>query len=154
MATSAKTTKSKPSASSNRVRRLAARRGTPSRSAPSGSQSLVRRVQTILRGAKRNAKPNPAKTDSAALISPTGGATAPAPLTEGQFGIRVGRAGAVAADKQRHDIGPNELPATSSEQTNPGAGDTRQTPETIAERSATTGEDHGNSQGPDPATAA
>lgn len=137
MATSAKTRNNKPSTSSNRVRRLAARLRTPTpsrRSAPSGSQSLVRRVQTIPRGAKRNARPNPAKTVSAALPGPTGGANTRAPLTNGEFGIRVGGTGAVAAHKHRHNIGPNEPRATASEQaTNPVAGDTRQTRDTGAD---------------------
>jgi len=159
MATSAKTRNNKPSTSSNRVRRLAARLRTPTpsrRSAPSGSQSLVRRVQTILRSGTRNAKPNPTKTVSAALPSPTGEANTRARLTKGESGIRARGTGAVAADKHRHNRGPNELPATSSAQaTNPSAGDTRRRSlETIADPSATTGENHGDSQGPDPATAA
>ena len=158
MATSAKTTKSKPPTSSNSVRRLAPRRGTttPSRrSEPSGSQMLVRRVQAILPGAKRNAKPSPAESLAAALERPAGGGPARAPLTKGRLGIVGAGAGAVTAAKRRYNHGPNELSATSSAQaTKPGAGDTRQSLETIADPSATTGGNHGDSQGPDPATAA
>jgi hypothetical protein len=158
MATSAKTTKSKPPTSGNSMRRLAPRRGTttPSRrSEPSGSQRLVRRVQAILPGAKRNAKPSPAQSLAAALERATGGATARVPLAKSRLGTLVGGAGAVTAAKHRHNIGLRELPAGSSAQaTNPGAEDTRQSPETIADASATTGGDHGDSQGPDPATAA
>lgn len=158
MATSAKTTKSKPPISSNSERRLAGRRGTttPSRgSEPSGSQRLVRRVQAILPGAKRNAKPSPAEPLDAAFERAAGGATAGAPLTEGRLGIVLGGAGAVISAKRRYNLGPNELPVTSLAQaTNLGAGDTRHSLETIADPSATTGGNHGDSQGPDPATAA
>jgi hypothetical protein len=158
MATSAKTTKSKLPTSSNSGRRPAPRRGTttPSRrSEPSSPRRLVRRVQAILSGAKRNAKPNPAESLAAGLERAAGGATAVAPLTKGKLGIVGGGAGAVTGAKRRCNLGPNELPATSSAQaTNPGAGDTRQSPDTIADPSATTGGNHGDSQGPDPATAA
>jgi hypothetical protein len=158
VATSAKTTKSKPPTGGNSMRRLASRRGNtaPSRrSEPSGSQRLVRRVQAILPGTKRNAKPSPAQSLAAALDRATGGATARVPVAKSRLGILVGGAGAVTAAKRRHNRGPHELSALSSAQvTNPGAGDTRQSPETIADPSATTGGDHGDSQGPDPATAA
>jgi hypothetical protein len=157
MATSAKTGKRKPATSSYSVRRLAPRRATttPSRrSAPSDSQNLVRRVQTILPGAKRRAESNPAKVISAALERATGGATR-APLTNGTLGILAGGIGAVAVAKRRHNHDPNELPGTSSTQTtNASAESTRQRLEIIADPSATTGGDHGDSQGPDSATAA
>jgi hypothetical protein len=158
MATSAKTRKSKPPTSSYSVRRFAPRRDTTTQSrrpAPSDSQNLVMRVQTILPGAKRSRKSDPAKAVSAALERATGGATARAPLTTGRLGILAGGVGAVAVANRRHNDGPNELPATSSKQTtNTGAGDTRQRLEIIADASATTGGDHGDTQGPDPATAA
>lgn len=154
----AKTRKSKPPNSSYGVRRLAPRRDTttPSRrSAPSGSQRLVRRVQTILPGAKRSAKSSPATSVSAVLEMATGAASARAPLTKGTFGILVGGVGAVAVAKRRHNLGPHQVSATSSEQaTNVRAGDTSQRIQNIADPSATTGGDHGDSQGPDPATAA
>jgi hypothetical protein len=157
MATSAKTTKSKPPTSSNSVRRLAPWRGTtaPSpRSEPSGSQGLVRRVQAILAGVKRNAQPSPAESPAAALERAVGGATARVPRTKGRLGIVRG-GGAITGAKHRRNLGPNELSAPSSARaTNPGAGDPDQSRETIADPSATTGGDHGDSQGPDPATAA
>lgn len=158
MATTAKSTKSKPPTSSNSVRRLAPRRGTTSpsrRSEPSASQRLVRRVQAILPGTKRNAKPSPAESLAAALERAAGGATARAPLAEGRLGSVGGGADAVTAAERRYSIGPNELPPSSSAHaTSPGAGDTRQSLETISDPSATTGENHGDSQGPDHATAA
>jgi hypothetical protein len=158
MATSAQSTKSKPPSSGNSVHWFAPRRGTTTpnrRSAPSGSQSLVRRVQAILPGAKRAAKPNPAESLAAALERATSGATVRMPLSKGTLGILVGRAGAVTAAKPRHKIGSNELPATSSAHaTNTGARDIPQRLETIDDRSATKGGDHGDPQGPDPATAA
>ena len=143
MATSAQSRNSKPPTSSNSVHRLARRRGTTTpnrRSAPWGSQSLVRRVQAILPGAKRNAKPTPAESLAAALERATGGATARGPLSKGTLGILVGGAGGVTAAKPRHKIGSNELAAASSAQTTtPGAGDTPQRLETIADPSATKG---------------
>jgi hypothetical protein len=158
MATSAKTTKSTPSTTSNRVRRLVPGRGatTPSRRSDSpGSQSLVRRVQAILPGAKRTARPRPEQSLAAALERASGAPTTRGPLTKDGLVIPVGGVGAVTAAKRRRNIGPNELPAPSSEQaTNRGAGHTRQSHDTIADSSARTGGDHGDSQGPNPATAA
>jgi hypothetical protein len=157
MATSPKTRTSKPATSSNSVLPLAVRRGTttPSRRpAPSDSRRLVARVQAILPGAKRTAKPSPAESLAAALERATGEATACAPLTKGRLGTPVGGDGAVTAAKRRHTIALHKLPSTSSSQaTNPSAGDNRHNLETIADPSATTGGNHGYSQGPDPATA-
>jgi hypothetical protein len=111
-------------------------------------------VQAILPGAKRTPKPSPAESLAAALERATGEATACAPLTKGRLGTPVGGDGAVTAAKRRHTIALHKLPSTSSSQaTNPSAGDTRHNLETIADPSATTGGDHGYSQGPDPATA-
>lgn len=158
MATSAKPRTSKPATSNDSVLRPAARRGTttPSRrSESSGSQSLVRRVQANLPAAKRHAMPNPAESLAAALARATGEATARGPLTKDRLGILVAGAGAVTAATRQYNIGSNELPVTYSDHaTNSGAGDTRRRRETIAGPSATTGGDHGDSQGPDPATAA
>jgi hypothetical protein len=156
MATSPKTRTSKPPTSSNSVLPLALRRGTTTanrRSAPSGSRRLVARVQAILPGAKRPAKPSPAESLAAALERATGDATARASLTKGRLGTLVRGDGVVTA-ANRHTVVPDELPATSSlRATNHSAGDTRHSLETIADPSATTGGDHGDSQGPDPAAA-
>lgn len=155
---SAKNTKRTPSTTSNRVRRLVPGRGAtpPSRRSDSPvSQALVRRVQAILPGAKPTASPSPAESLAAALERASGAATKRGPLTKGGLVILVGGAGAVTATKRRRTIAPDELPAASSEQaTNRGAGETLQSHDTLADPSARTGGDHGDSQGPDPATAA
>lgn len=158
MATNTKTRQNKPPNSSYGLRRLAPRRDTttPSgRSAPADSQRLVRRVQTILPGAKRSAKSSPAKAVSAAVERATGAPRARAPLTKGTFGILIGRGAAAAVANRRHNLGPHQVPATSSAQgTNAGAEDTSQRLENIAVPSATTGGHHGDFQGPGPAPAA
>jgi hypothetical protein len=158
MATSAKIIKSKPPTISNREWRLAPRRGTatPSRrSEPSGSPGLVRRVRAILSGAKRNANPSPAESLAAALERAAGGATARAALTKDRLGIVGGGAGAVTAAETSTQPRPERAARyLVSAGDDPGVGDTRQSLETIAEPSATAGGNHGDSQGPDPATAA
>jgi hypothetical protein len=158
MATSAQSRKSKPTTGSHGMHRLAPRRATtaPNRgSATSGSESLVRRVQAILLGAKRSRRPNPTESLAAALERATSGATTRMPLSKGTLGILVGGAGAATAAKPRHNIRSSELAATSTAHaTNPGAGGTPRRLETLADSSASKGGDHGDPQGPDPATAA
>jgi hypothetical protein len=156
MATSGKTTNSKPTSSSS-DRRLAPRRGTttPSRrSEASGSQRLVKRVQAILPRAKRNAKPSPAESLAAALERAAGAATARAPLSKGRLGIVGGETGDVSGQTSTQPWPERAARYLSNAGDEPGAGDTHQTLESIANPSATTGGDRGDPQGPASSAAA
>jgi hypothetical protein len=156
MSTSVKTKKSRPATSRTRVRALVPGRGTPApsrRSVPTRSHGLVGRVQTILPTAKRNTKTSAAQKAAGALRRATGGATARAPATKGMLGVLAGGVGAVALAKRRRNADQNRLPETASEHTvQAGSGDSPQNIETVADPSATTGGDHGDPQGQDPAT--
>ena len=157
MATSGKSTNSKPTSSSSERRLAPAARHHNPEPPIRGVRSTEARQTSAGDSprAKRNAKPSPAESLAAALERAAGGATARAPLSKGRLGIVGGETGDVTVAKRRRNLGPNEPPATSPTQaTNPGAGDTHQTLETIANPTATTGGDRGDPQGPDSSAAA
>jgi hypothetical protein len=158
MPTSANTKKSRPGASRKGVRALVPGRRAPAparRSAPARSHGLVGRVQTILPRAGRDTKRSPVQRVAGALAKATGGTTARAPVARGMLGALAGSVGAVAVAKRRHSTHANPLPETASvPAVQAGSEDKAETTETVTDPSATTGGDHGDPQGRDPATAA
>jgi hypothetical protein len=160
MPTSAKTKKSRPGTNRKGVRALmpGRRPSAPGRhSAPPRSHGLVGRVQTILPRAGRDTKTSPVQRVAGALARTTGGTTARTPVTKSMLGVVAGGVGvgAVAVAKRRHSTHANPLSQTASvPAVQAGSEDEAQTIETVTDPSATTGGDHGDPQGRDPATAA
>jgi hypothetical protein len=157
--TTAKTKNSKPATTRRSMRGLIPGRGsTPAssrRPTASGSNRLLGRVQATLPGTQRNAKKNAAQKIAAALGKATSSTTAHKPSTKSMLGILAGGVGAAAVAKRRHNPDPEELPETSSGQTDQASN--AESPEiiaTVADPITDTGAHHGDPQGPDPAAAA
>jgi hypothetical protein len=156
--TTTKTKNTKPATARKSMRGLIPRRGsTPAssrRPTASGSNGLLGRVQATLPGTQRNAKKSAAQKFVAALGKATS-TTAHKPSTKSMLGILAGGVGAAAVAKRRHNPDPQELPETSSGQTDQASN--AESPgiiATVADPITDTGAHHGDPQGPDPAAAA
>jgi hypothetical protein len=116
---------------------------------------LVGRVQATLPGAKRNTKQTGVKKAVAALGTATSKATAHKPSTKSMLGILAGGVGAAAIAGRRHNTEHEELREDQPVQTALASdASTPRISESTADATATTGEDHGDPQGPDTAAAA